>query len=88
MCLGIFIAFMLTGEDYKGPFALARPITPKPPNFTFPRLSLMSEGVRYGFIDIIRILGYSIVTLPLVGVLEHTAIVKSFGMFLQSVFRS
>lgn len=85
MCLGVLIAYMFTDEDYKGPFALASPITPKPPNFTFPRLSLISQGVRYGFIDIIRILGYSIITLPLVGVLEHTAIVKSFGRFLSNL---
>lgn len=79
MCLGIFIAFMFTGEDYKGPFALASPITPKIPSFAFPSLTLTSEGVQYAFTDIVRVLGYSIITLPLVAVLEHTAIVKSFG---------
>lgn len=82
MCLGILIAFMFTGEDYKGPFSLASPITPKLPTFTIPSLSLMSDGVQYEFIDIISILGCSIITLPLVAVLEHTAIVKSFGEFI------
>ncbi|KAL5274001.1 SLC26A11 family protein [Megaselia abdita] len=79
MCLGICIAFLFTGEDYTGPFALASPITPKFPSFTFPSLSLMSDGVQFEFTDILRILGYSIITLPLVAVLEHTAIVKSFA---------
>lgn len=82
MCLGMFTAFLLTGEDYKGPFSLASPISPSPPNFTVPQLSLISGGVRYGFVDIVRILGYSIITLPLVAVLEHTAIIKSFGKWL------
>lgn len=84
MCVGIFIAFLFTGDDYKGPFALTSPIAPNLPNFTLPSLTFTSKEVEYGFTDVVRILGYSIITIPLVAVLEHTAIVKSFGEFLKN----
>uniref|UniRef100_T1GU96 SLC26A/SulP transporter domain-containing protein n=1 Tax=Megaselia scalaris TaxID=36166 RepID=T1GU96_MEGSC len=81
MCLGILIAFCFTGDDYTGPFALAKPISPHFPNFTFPSFQFEHDDHQYGFIDILRILGFSLLTIPLVAVLEHTAIVKSFGRF-------
>ena len=76
--LGMILAYSLSIHGVK-PFELTGNITGGLPNFTLPPFSTNYNNTNYDFSDLMKIFGTSIVSVPLVAVLESIAIAKAFG---------
>lgn len=76
--IGMIVAYIfhIKGSD---PFILTGSIKEGLPAFTLPPTQTELEGEHYNFIDMVRALGLSLITLPLVSILETVAIAKSFS---------
>lgn len=76
--LGIVIAyiFYINGSE---PFKLTGEIKQGLPPFGPPPFSTEFEGKSYNFIAMVKALGLSLVTIPLVSILESVAIAKAFS---------
>jgi solute carrier family 26 (sodium-independent sulfate anion transporter), member 11 len=61
------------------PFNLTGDVASGLPSITLPPFSTTFEGVYYNFIDMIRTLGLSTFSLPLISIIEAIAIAKSFN---------
>jgi sodium-independent sulfate anion transporter 11 len=69
-------SFHLNGSD---PFRLTGEIKEGLPEFKIPPMETELNGQSYYFMDMFRALGLSLVTLPLVSILESVAIAKAFS---------
>lgn len=69
-------AFHLNGSD---PFRLTGDIKEGLPAFQVPPTESELNGEKYYFMDMVRALGLSLITLPLVSILESVAIAKAFS---------
>lgn len=76
--LGIILAYILSVYGSE-PFRLTGKIQSGLPNFSLPPFSTKFNGEDYEFKDMIRALGFSLVTIPLVSILESVAIAKAFS---------
>jgi sodium-independent sulfate anion transporter 11 len=76
--IGIIVAYIfhVNGRD---PFNLTGKIAEGLPKFQVPPTSTELNGKEYNFMDMARALGLSLITLPLVSILESIAIAKSFS---------
>lgn len=69
-------AFHVGGKD---PFRLTGKIAEGLPEFKVPPMTTELNGNSYTFIDMVQALGFSLLTLPLVSILESIAIAKAFS---------
>lgn len=76
--IGIIIAYIFYVNG-KEPFQLTGEIKQGLPNFGLPPFTTVFEGKTYGFLDMFKALGLSLVTIPLVSILESVAIAKAFS---------
>lgn len=76
--MGIVVAyiFYINGQE---PFNLTGEIKQGLPPFGPPPFSTEFEGKTYNFIDMFKALGLSLITIPLVSILESVAIAKAFS---------
>ncbi|KAL7017540.1 hypothetical protein ACKWTF_010418 [Chironomus riparius] len=76
--VGIIVAYLfhVNGQD---PFLLTGEIAKGLPEFKVPPLETTFKDQHYSFMDMFNALGLSLVTLPLVSILESVAIAKSFS---------
>lgn len=76
--MGIVIAyiFYINGSE---PFKLTGEIKQGLPSFGLPPFSTVFEGKTYGFREMFKALGLSLITIPLVSILESVAIAKAFS---------
>lgn len=76
--LGIVVAyvFYINGKE---PFRLTGDIKQGLPPFSLPPFSTEIDGKIYKFMDMFRALGLSLITIPLVSILESVAIAKAFS---------
>lgn len=76
--IGIIVAyaFHLNGQE---PFRLTGEIAKGLPELKLPPFQTKFNGQEYTFMDMFNALGLSLVTLPLVSILESVAIAKSFS---------
>lgn len=63
----------------KETFVLVGKVASGFPSIKLPPLSTTFEGKEYGFMDMIRTLGLSVISVPLVSIIEAIAIAKSFN---------
>jgi sodium-independent sulfate anion transporter 11 len=75
---GIILAFVLDQNGLK-PFKVTGNITPGIPNIILPPFSTSFGGKEYNFLEMVQELGTSLITIPLVLVLELIAIAKAFS---------
>lgn len=76
--IGILLSYFLSRDDYE-PFKLTGKIESGLPPFKLPPFSTTeSDGKEMGFSDMIGELGSSIMTIPLISILEVVAIAKAF----------
>lgn len=75
---GIIIAYIfhINGSD---PFRLTGEITPGLPAIKLPPFETEFNGEHYNFLAMARALGLSLITIPLVSILESIAIAKAFS---------
>lgn len=79
--VGILISYFMS-RDGNEPFVLTGKITSGLPPFKLPPFSTLdSEGNEQGFSEMVSELGSSIITIPLISILELVAIAKAFCMF-------
>ncbi|KAL1392777.1 hypothetical protein pipiens_012238 [Culex pipiens pipiens] len=69
-------AFSLEGIE---PFKLTGHVEPGVPPFHVPPFSITNNGTHYAFGDMISVMGTSIITIPLVSILEIISIGKAFS---------
>jgi sodium-independent sulfate anion transporter 11 len=76
--MGIIVAygFHLNNQD---PFLLTGKVVQGLPEFRVPPMQAEFNDKHYNFIDMARALGLSLITLPLVSILESVAIAKAFS---------
>lgn len=76
--IGIIVAYVfhINGQD---PFNLTGEIAKGLPEFKVPPFETTFENQHYSFMDMFNALGLSLITLPLVSILESVAIAKSFS---------
>lgn len=75
---GILIAF-LCQRNGNQPFNLVGEVKPGLPTFALPPFSTVFEGKTYNFKDMFSSLGLSLLSVPLVSIIELVAIAKSFS---------
>lgn len=75
---GILIAYLCHINE-KDSFILVGKVASGFPSISLPPLSTTFEGRDYNFIDMIKTLGLSVVSVPLVSIIEAIAIAKSFN---------
>ncbi|KAG5673064.1 hypothetical protein PVAND_003139 [Polypedilum vanderplanki] len=76
--LGIIVAYLfhLSGQD---PFRLTGSVAEGLPQMKLPPMQTEFKGQHYSFLDMVNALGLSLLTLPLVSILESVAIAKAFS---------
>lgn len=74
--IGIAYIFYINGSE---PFRLTGDIKEGLPPFGLPPFSTEHNGKQYNFAEMFRALGLSLVTIPLVSILESVAIAKAFS---------
>lgn len=77
--LGTLLAYILSTAGDAEPFLLTGNVTPGLPPLQLPPLSTTVGNRTYSFSEMISELGSSVVTLPLIGILESIAIAKTFS---------
>lgn len=75
---GIILAYWLSVYGYT-PFKITGNITEGLPPFGLPPFSSSHNNVTYDFRDMLTIYGSSVVSVPLIALLESIAIAKAFG---------
>lgn len=78
--VGILLAYFLTTDGVE-PFRLTGKIEAGLPPFKLPAFNTTIKGVEYSFQDMVKELGSSLITIPLISILETVAIAKSFGEY-------
>lgn len=76
--LGILIAYIFYINEME-PFNLTGNIRSGLPEFQLPPFSTNFNGEEFTFKDMVRALGFSLITIPLVSILESVAIAKAFS---------
>uniref|UniRef100_A0A1S4GLM3 Uncharacterized protein n=1 Tax=Anopheles gambiae TaxID=7165 RepID=A0A1S4GLM3_ANOGA len=76
---GAFLAYSLSDIGNSHPFLLTGNVTPGLPPIQLPPFSTTIGEQSYSFSEMIAKLGTSIITLPLIAVLESVAIAKAFS---------
>ncbi|XP_011150572.1 sodium-independent sulfate anion transporter isoform X2 [Harpegnathos saltator] len=76
--VGILIAYMLFSHDIK-PFQITGNITEGLPPFSLPPFSIVSGNHTYSFLELVNELGSSVISVPLIAILESIAIAKAFA---------
>lgn len=76
--IGILLAYFLTSDGVE-PFKLTGKIQAGLPPFKPPPFNTTISGVEYTFKEMVSELGSSLITIPLISILETVAIAKSFG---------
>ncbi|KAL7303389.1 hypothetical protein TKK_0004574 [Trichogramma kaykai] len=76
--LGMLLAYLLSLYGLS-PFKITGDIAAGLPSLTPPPFSTTHNNVTYGFVDMVRIYGTSMASVPLIAVLESIAIAKSFA---------
>lgn len=75
---GILIAYLFYINDLR-PFALNGEVASGLPSISLPPFSTVHEGKDYDFFGMVRALGFSIISVPMVSIIEAVAIAKSFN---------
>lgn len=75
---GILIAYLFH-KNNKNPFILTGEISGGFPKLSLPPFSTVHNNETYNFFDMVDALGLSIVSIPLVSIIEAVAIAKSFN---------
>lgn len=76
--VGILIAYVLSSHDIK-PFQITGNITKGLPPFSLPPFTVVNGNRTYTFLELVGELGSSILSVPLIAILESIAIAKAFG---------
>lgn len=86
--IGICLAYCLTDSDGNGPFKLTGDIESGLPPFRLPPFSTTVDGEELDFSDMIQQLGFSIVSIALISILDTVTMAKAFcEYFLVNIFR-
>lgn len=80
--IGIVLAYCLTDGDGNGPFKLTGKIEPGLPSFKPPPFSTTVDGEELGFMGMINQLGYSVVSIALISILDTVTMAKAFCKYL------
>lgn len=84
--IGILLSYFLSKDGYE-PFKLTGKIVSGLPPFKLPPFSTTdSEGNYQGFSGMMSELGSSIITIPIISILEFVAIAKAFCEFFFLLF--
>lgn len=75
---GIVLAYWLSVYGHT-PFKITGNITEGLPPFGLPPFSTSHDNVTYTFQDMLKIYGSSVISVPLIALLESIAIAKAFG---------
>lgn len=75
---GILIAYALSSHDIR-PFQITGNITDGLPPFSLPPFSVVNGNRTYTFLELVGELGSSVVSVPLIAILESVAVAKAFG---------
>lgn len=76
--IGTLIAYILFSYEIK-PFQITGNITEGLPPFSLPPFTVINGNHTYTFVMLIEEYGSSILSIPLIGILESIAIAKAFG---------
>uniref|UniRef100_A0A182VPV5 STAS domain-containing protein n=1 Tax=Anopheles minimus TaxID=112268 RepID=A0A182VPV5_9DIPT len=76
---GSLLAYALSDVGNVQPFLLTGNVTPGLPPFKLPPFATSMDGRAYTFSEMIAELGTSLITLPLIAILESIAIAKAFS---------
>lgn len=77
--VGILITYLLSFHDPIKPFQIMGNITKGLPPFSLPPFSIVSGNHTYTFLELVGELGSSVLSVPLIAILESIAIAKAFG---------
>ncbi|XP_053674299.1 sodium-independent sulfate anion transporter-like [Anopheles nili] len=77
--MGTVIAYMLSDSGHSNLFTLTGKVSAGLPPFQSPPFSTIVDGHTLTFMEMLRELGISLITLPLIGILESIAISKAFS---------
>lgn len=80
--IGIILAYCLTDSDGNGPFKLTGEIKSGLPPFSIPPFSTTVDGKELGFRDMLDQLGFSIVSIALISILDTVTMAKAFCEYL------
>lgn len=80
--IGIVLAYCLTDSDGNGPFKLTGDIEPGLPPFKLPPFSTTVDGEELNFKDMINQLGFSIVSIALISILDTVTMAKAFCEYI------
>lgn len=78
MIIGASLAYGFSLDGIQ-PFKLTGHVEPGVPPFHVPPFSITNNGTHYSFTDMISVMGTSIITIPLVSILEIISIGKAFS---------
>lgn len=76
--MGILVAYLFYINGHQ-PFRLTGEIKEGLPPFQPPPFSTELDGKAYNFSDMFKVLGFSMITIPLVSILESVSIAKAFS---------
>ncbi|KAL6261737.1 hypothetical protein P5V15_006826 [Pogonomyrmex californicus] len=76
--VGILIAYILFSHEIK-PFQITGNITKGLPPFALPPFTIEHENRTYTFVEVVDELGSSVISIPLIAILESIAIAKAFA---------
>ncbi|XP_053667788.1 sodium-independent sulfate anion transporter-like [Anopheles marshallii] len=76
---GSLLAYVLSDVGNVQPFLLTGNVTPGLPPFQLPPFTTSLDGQVFSFTEMIAELGTSLITLPLIAILESIAIAKAFS---------
>uniref|UniRef100_A0A4Y0BNY8 STAS domain-containing protein n=1 Tax=Anopheles funestus TaxID=62324 RepID=A0A4Y0BNY8_ANOFN len=76
---GSLLAYVLSDVGHVQPFLLTGNVTSGLPPFQLPPFTTSVDGQTYSFAEMISELGTSLITLPLIAILESIAIAKAFS---------
>uniref|UniRef100_A0A182MJ89 STAS domain-containing protein n=1 Tax=Anopheles culicifacies TaxID=139723 RepID=A0A182MJ89_9DIPT len=76
---GSLLAYALSDVGNVQPFLLTGNVTPGLPPLQLPPFTTSVDGHEYNFLEMIAELGTSLITLPLIAILESIAIAKAFS---------
>ncbi|XP_020291043.1 sodium-independent sulfate anion transporter-like isoform X1 [Pseudomyrmex gracilis] len=76
--IGILIAYVLYDHGIQ-PFQITGNITEGLPPFSLPPFTIVHGNRTYGFVELISELGSSLLSIPLIAILESVAIAKAFA---------
>ncbi|XP_058121578.1 sodium-independent sulfate anion transporter-like [Anopheles ziemanni] len=77
--LATLLAYLLSEAGYSEPFLLTGNVTAGLPPLQPPPFTTILDGRTYSFSEMIGEMGSSLITLPLIGILESIAIAKAFS---------